>query len=90
MNIKELLQNIENGKRYELKTYYNLDIELYNNDEHRYLVHIPNLYGVTSYGNKYIEWNHYGTSTCKMTLKDLEWILKVIFKGATPNDFIEI
>ena len=40
--------------------------------------------------NKYIFWRHYGQSANKNTLKDLRWILKVIFEIDLNNIKYEI
>lgn len=58
------------------------------------------IYGKTEHGHmgdyfqwklckidKFIYWRHFGQSANRCTLKDLEWIIRVIF-GTTPEKFM--
>lgn len=38
--------------------------------------------------DKFIYWQHFGQSTNRCTLKELEWIIRVIFR-TTPDKFLE-
>lgn len=53
----------------------------------------PYFHAVLSYGKDYngeniFRWTHYGSSANRATLKDLKWIITVIFK-TTPSRFLQ-
>lgn len=37
-------------------------------------------YGSPSYGKEYIYWQHYGRSAERVSMKNFQWLLDVIFK----------
>ena len=43
---------------------------------------------VLSKNGRFIHWSNYGSSANKNTLKDLKWIIEVIFE-CTPEDFVQ-
>ena len=38
--------------------------------------------------NGFLGWNHYGSSACRANLRDLNWIIRQIFK-MTPTEFTD-
>lgn len=71
--IKTIYENINSGKEYGY---------MINNVTYPYF----NTVLYVSENNKYIRWQHYGSSANKNTIKDLQWIIETIFK-TTPEEF---
>lgn len=90
MDFAELLEGIKAGKRYILKKEFMLAAELYTGGEYRYFTPSANLYRVEDWAGVYIGWCHYESSANKLDAENLRWILKNIFDGAKPSDFVQV
>lgn len=88
MDFTELLEGIKAGRRYILKEEFMLAAKLYTGGEYRYFTPSANLYRVEDWAGVYIGWRHYGSSASKLNAENLRWILKNIFDGAKPSDFV--
>lgn len=82
--VKQLYNGLNNGKRYVLRRDLESKQKLFDSGELRFFVPTANLY----MANGYIGWRHYGSSANKNTLKELQWVIDVIFKG--DDDFVDM
>lgn len=77
--LKELAHNLRSGVRYcELLPKVFVQEDIWST---------VLCYGYGNYGGEFWFWKHFGSSAATATLKDLDWILKTIFK-LTPAEFI--
>ena len=91
MDIKELFQGLQDGKRYITKSSFMLEAELYASGKHRYFIPQAQLFLIDDIdGQKKIKWHNFGSSAHKNTIDGLEWLLKVIFNNKTAADFVEL
>lgn len=77
--LRELMDNLMTGLN------YGKDYDSGNFKECRYPYFHTNL--CIDWKHQYIHYNHYGSSARKVSLKDLHWIIRVIFK-MKPSEFI--
>lgn len=87
---KEVLRNIMDDLKAGFSFGKDKTWDYYNNRPFPYPYFDDRLYIFrSSYnGKKYIGWCHYGSSANAVTLRDLEWIITVIFK-TTPSEFLK-
>ena len=90
MGLNGLLEGLKAGKRYILKEEFTLAAKLYTSGENRYFAPSANLYRTEDENGVYIGWRHNGSSATKLDADNLRWILKNIFRGAKPSDFVEV
>ena len=90
MDLNGLLEGLKAGKRYILKEEFTLAAKLYTSGENRYFAPSANLYRTEDENGVYIGWRHNGSSATKLDADNLRWILKNIFRGAKPSDFVEV
>ena len=75
--LKQIYINLNNGKRYGY----------YINPTNKALGNNPIFSERLATDENYIRYSHYGSSATKNTLKDLSWIINIIFQS-TPTEFI--
>ena len=78
--LRDILRDVKAGYRYGKDYTWNY----YENKPYRYPYFGSALY-LTPSGN--IGYEHFGSSAIKATLRDLEWLITVIFK-TTPSGFL--
>lgn len=71
--IKTIYENINSGKVYGY---------MFTNCRYPFFDTVLSV----SENNKYIRWQHYGSSANKNTIKELQWLIETIFK-TTPEEF---
>lgn len=81
--IETIYDGLNSGKKYILRRNLELERKLYDSGEHKYFIPEVNLY---KHGD-YICWRHHGQSANRNTLKELEFVIDVIFKD--DNDFVD-
>lgn len=82
--VKQIYDGLNAGKRYILRRDLANKQALFDGGKLRFFVPTANLYMT----NGYIGWQHYGSSANKNTLKELQWVIDVIFNG--DDDFVDM
>ena len=75
--LHRIMENLKNGKRYGKQVDY---------VRYPYFSTVLSIHESNYNSKNYIFWCHYGSSANKVTLKDLDWIIRVMF-NMTPEQF---
>lgn len=73
--LKTIYKNINAGKEYGY---------MFNNVTYPFFNTVLSV----SENNKYIRWQHFGSSANRNTIDDLQWIIETIFE-TTPEEFVK-